>query len=144
MNVTHILARKQTPTQYSWFSVCHYTNHNALISTGNSMLREQHANATVGQAFCCRVSHEYTIDLSSSEKSVEINRCFKTNIYCNNLNCPKSFVFLQHVVKICIRLVRTKDFVPVLMLVIIFFMFNILSISFVTTYILLSTCLRKR
>ena len=83
-NVTHILARKQTPTQYSWFSVYHYTNHNALISTGNSMLREQHANATVGQALCCSVSHEYTIGLSSSETSVEINRCFKTYIYCKH------------------------------------------------------------
>ena len=83
-NVTHILARKHTPTQYSWLSACHYTNHNALISTGNSMLREQHANATVGQALCCSVSHEYTIDLFSSETSVEINRCFETNIYCNH------------------------------------------------------------
>jgi hypothetical protein len=83
-NVTHTLARKQTPTQYSWFSVCHYTNHNALISTGNSMLKEQHANATVGQTLCCSVSHENTIGLSSSETSVEINRCFKTNIYCKH------------------------------------------------------------
>ena len=83
-NVTHILARKQTPTQYSWFSVCHYTKHNALISTGNSMLREQHANATVGQALCCSVSHEYTIGLSSSETSVEINRYFKTYIDCKH------------------------------------------------------------
>ena len=69
-NVTHILERKHTPTQYSWFSVCHYINHNALISTGNRMLREQHANATAGQALCFSVSHEYTIDLSSYEKQV--------------------------------------------------------------------------
>ena len=45
------------------------------------MLREQHANATVGQALSCSVSHEYTFGLFSSETSVEINRCFKTNIY---------------------------------------------------------------
>ena len=83
-NVTHILARKHTPTQYSWFSVCRYINHNALISTGNSMLRKQHANATVVQALCCSVSHEYTIDLSSSETRVEITRCFETNIYCKH------------------------------------------------------------
>ena len=48
------------------------------------MLREQHANATVGQALCCSVSHEYTIGLSSSETSVEINRYFKTYIYCKH------------------------------------------------------------
>ena len=66
-NVTHILARKHTPTQYSWFFARHYTNHNTPISTGNIMLRKQHAKAkaTVGQALCCCVNHEYTIDLSS-------------------------------------------------------------------------------
>ena len=33
----------------------------------------------------CSVSHENTIGLSSSETSVEINRCFKANIYCKHI-----------------------------------------------------------
>ena len=44
-NVPHILASKHTPSQYSWFFARYYTNHNALFSTGNSMLRKQHAKA---------------------------------------------------------------------------------------------------
>ena len=69
--MSHTFSQANTSTQYSWFFARHYTNHNALISTGNSMLRKQHAKAkeTVGQALCCCVNHEYTsrntIDLSS-------------------------------------------------------------------------------
>ena len=47
------------------------------------MLREQHANATVGQALCCNVSHEYTIGLSSSETSLVINRCLRRIVIAN-------------------------------------------------------------
>ena len=82
----HTHSRTQTDTHSIQLVLCLslHQSQRALISTGNSMLREQHANATEGQAHCCSVSHEHTIGLSSSETRVEINRCFKTNIYCKH------------------------------------------------------------
>ena len=58
-NVTHILARIHTPTQYSYISLLlHQAERN---SNGNSMLRNRHARATASQALYHTVTHIISI-----------------------------------------------------------------------------------
>ena len=54
-NVTHILARTHTPTQYSYISLL--LHQAERTTTGNSMPKNQHARATVSQALCYTITH---------------------------------------------------------------------------------------
>ena len=54
-NVSHILARTHTPTQYSYvFLLLHQAER---TTTGDSMLRNHHARATVSQALYYTITH---------------------------------------------------------------------------------------
>ena len=53
-NVTPILARTHTPTQYSYISLlAHQAEH---TTSGNTMIRNQHAKTTVSQALCYTIT----------------------------------------------------------------------------------------
>ena len=54
-NVTHILARTHTPTQYSYISLLLHQAKRTTI--GNSMPRNQHARTIVSQALCYANTH---------------------------------------------------------------------------------------
>jgi len=54
-NVTHILARTHTSTQYSYISlILHQAER---TTTGKSMLRNQHARATVSKVLYYTITH---------------------------------------------------------------------------------------
>ena len=64
----------------------HDTQHNAFISTGNSIFRNKHAKATYTSAsFFAIVQLKGThLTCLPSKANVEIIRCFETNIYCSH------------------------------------------------------------
>ena len=69
-----------------WFFDRHESKHNAFISTGNSILRNQHAKATYTSASFFAIVYLKGSHLTClpSKTSVEIIRCFETHIYCSH------------------------------------------------------------